>query len=998
MSEFQELLADHGDAIRFHEFQNLMRYRIRDVLLVSSLYDSFTFEEDGQLHEMIMSVYHELNLTQAPNITRVSTGKTALNLMQADDRFGLIIVTLNLGDMHAVEFAERIRKLEKTTPVILLTFETRELAETINQHDLSIFEKVFIWQGDFRILIAIIKYVEDRINLDHDTRAVGVQTIILIEDNIHFYSSYLPMIYDELFRHHHNLISEGVNLPHKLLRMRARPKIILCSGYEEAWDYYKTYEEFILGVISDIDFPRNGKSDPNAGIDFAREVKSSHFDVPILLQSDSERQKQAAERLGVAFLLKTSSTLHKKVRRFMIENFAFGDFVFQLPDGTEVGRAENLKQLEHRLRDIPEASLLYHAERNHFSRWLKARTEFWLAYKLRPAKVSDYSSVADLRNGLIRYLKTYRQERSQGNITDFDPNTFETTSGFARIGGGSLGGKARGLGFANSLINTFKISDRFKGVRIFVPPTVVLGTDIFDAFMDDNNLREFAIESQDDSEIIKRFLEAEFPIDITEKLKSLLDLIHEPLAIRSSSLLEDSRYLPFAGIYGTFMIPNNHHDPETRLIELISAIKRVYASTFSYHTKSYIRATPYRLEEEKMAVIVQKLVGTQHEERFYPDFSGVARSHNFYPIAPMSSADGIVSVALGLGDTVIEGDRVIRFSPKYPKHLSQFSDVDDAMRYSQKELYALELSDPNSDVDHNRVMPLKKYGLDVAERDGSLAYVGSTYSIDNHAITDGLSRVGPRLVTFAPILKSNIFPLPEILELIIDMGSWGMSSPVEIEFAVNMLPPPGEPKEFAFLQIRPLIRCHEAEDLHIEDFKEEDMICQSPQILGNGLIDVIQDIVVVDYHNYDRSKSLQVVQEVAGFNAQLIKNDTPYLLIGVGGWGSADPWLGIPVKWEEIAGARVIVETGFKDFKVVPSQGTHFFQNITSFMVGYFTINSFSNEGFVDWDWLAEQKEVESREYTRLLHFDEPLIVRMDGHTNRGIILKPGTITNGEQS
>ncbi len=990
MRDFDSLLQKHGKVSRFYEFQNLMRFRIRKILLVSSLYDSFILEEDGQLYEMIFSVYSEMNLTQAPNFTRVSRGETALRKIKSGDQFDLIIVTPNLADMNAVKFAGKVRSEGLDIPVVLLTFENRELLEILTKYDTSVFERIFIWQGDFRVLMAIVKYIEDRRNLIHDTQAVGVQVVLVIEDNIHFYSSFLPQIYTELFRHHNTLISEGVNVPHKLLRMRARPKIILCDSYEEAWDYYKNFEEYILGVISDIEFPYKGEKDPKAGIRFARAVKASHFDIPILLQSDSPDLKLVAEELGVSFLLKTSSMLIQRIRTFISKNFAFGDFVFRLPDGKEVGRAKDMQEMEKQLYLIPDESLRFHAERNHFSRWLKARTEFWLAHRLRPRKVTDYKSIEELRESLISYLKEFRQERSRGSITDLDPDTFDPNSSFARIGSGSLGGKARGLAFANTLINTFGISNQFKGVRIFIPPAVVLATDIFDQFLEENNLREFALDSDDDEEILQRFLQARFPETVEYQLMELLELFHCPLAIRSSSLLEDSRYLPFAGIYKTYMLPNNHHNARVRLIELLSSIKRIYASTFSSHTKSYMMATPYRLEEEKMAVIIQKMIGTQHEWRFYPDFSGVARSHNFYPISPAKTEDGIVPVALGQGDSVIEGDRVVRFCPKYPRHLNQFSSVDDYLKYSQRELYVLRLEDPDDNSDHSREMKLEKLGLDYAEKDGTLALVGSTYSVENDTITDGLSRQGPRLVTFAPVLKSDMFPLSDILELILEMGHWGMSSPVEIEFAVNLSLPPGQPKEFAFLQIRPLIKCQEAEELNVDNYQEEQLICQSPQVLGNGVIDNIYDIIVVDFNRFDRSQSTLVAHEVGSFNAKLLQKSIPYLLIGVGRWGSADPWLGIPVRWDEISGAKIIIETGFKDFKVVPSQGTHFFQNITSFMVGYFTVNSYTNEGFVDWEWLAKQPAVEEKKYTRHLHFNQPIIARMNGHKNRGVILKPG--------
>ncbi|NIS15126.1 MAG: histidine kinase [candidate division Zixibacteria bacterium] len=966
-----------------------MRYRIRDVLLVSSLYDSFILEEDGHLYEMILSGYHEFNLSQAPRLTRASSGRQAIEMVNGRGHFDLIVTTLNLGDMQALELAKEIRKIRPDLPMVLLTYENRELNELIKNYDVSDFDKVFIWQGDHRILLSIIKYVEDKMNVESDTNSVGVQSIIVIEDNVNFYSSFLPIIYSELFRHSQSLIAEGINVADKLMRMRARPKILLCSTYEEALDYYEKYEEYILGVISDIEFPRNGRNDREAGLRFARKVRESHFDIPVLLQTDSAKYDEVADELGASILLKTSPTLLRDLQRFMVESLSFGDFVFRLPDGEEVARASDIRSLEKALELVPEESLEFHAEKNHFSNWLKTRTEFWLAHKLRPRKVSEFESLESVRQHLINSLREFRKERHLGTISDFDPETFYTSSNFARIGRGSLGGKARGLAFANSIINDFKLSDFFEDIAITVPPSLVLATDIFDRFLEINDLKDFAIKCRDDDELKNVFLAADFPPEVVNGLMSFLNLIHNPLAVRSSSLLEDSRYLPFAGIYSTYMLPNNNINDSIRLKNLLDAIKLVYASTYGQLAKGYIRATPYRLEEEKMGILIQKLVGAKYGDRFYPNFSGVVRSHNFYPTAPMKASDGIAAVGLGLGRIVIEGEATVRFCPKFPRHVIQFSDVKDALDYSQKEFYALDLNDSVSDPADYEELKLVKYGLDTAEKDGTLTFVGSTYSVENNVITDGLSRSGPRVVTFAPILKNRLFPLPEILGMIMEMGSWGMNSPVEIEFAVNLNTAKGKPQEFAFLQIRPLVKSHEADELNVDDVEEENLICQSPQVLGNGLIDDIYDVIVVDRDRFDRSKSAEVADEVAKYNLDLLSKEIPYILIGVGRWGSGDPWLGIPVTWDQISGARVIVETGFKGFKVVPSQGSHFFQNITSFMVGYFTINSYFKGGFLDWEWLADQQAVSKMQFTRHLRFKNPVIVKMNGHNHRGIIIKP---------
>jgi CheY-like chemotaxis protein len=988
--EFDPAWVEHGYGRRFQGFQNLMRLRIRDVLLVSSLYDLYLFEEDGRLYELIRNEYLGLHLSHSPELTRVSSGKEAIALAGEERRFDLIITTLHIEDMSALKFARLVRDAGLKIPIVLLAYDNRELKDLLTHQDTSVFDKIFIWQGDFRLIIAIIKHLEDKMNVDHDTRLVGVQSVILVEDSVRYYSSFLPIIYTEILNQSQRLISEGINLTHRYLRMKARPKILLCETYEEAWDYFQKYEEYILGVISDIDFLRDGTHDPRAGIELAKNVKLRHPDIPVLLQSTNSEYEAQARMIGASFLLKDSPMLLHELRQFMFHYFSFGDFVFRTPDGTEVGRASDLKTLEEQIRFVPEESIRYHGERNHFSNWLKARTEFWLAHRLRPRKVSDYPSIATLREDLIASLRTYRRIRERGLIADFSKESFDPPTSFARIGGGSLGGKARGLGFVNILINNYDVRDRFEGVQIYVPPAVVLGTDVFDQFVEENDLQRFALSATDDKEILRRFLDTKkFPEETLGELAAFLDLIRSPLAVRSSSLLEDSQYHPFAGVYETYMIPNNNPNPFIRLSELVTTIKRVYASTYYQAAKDYIKVTSYRLEEEKMAVIIQKMVGTPHEDRFYPDFSGVARSYNFYPIAPQKPLDGIVSVALGLGKTIVDGGVTVRFCPKYPNHLLQFFSPEETLQNNQNEFFVLNLSDQVTESAETQDVLLKKFGLEIAEKDGTLAYVGSTYSPENDAVYDGLSRSGTRVVTFAPVLRNKIFPLPQIVELLLDMGSWGMGTPVELEFAVSMSTSKDRLREFGLLQIRPLVLSREVEELSVEDIAPEKLVCQSQQVLGNGVIRDIHDVVVVDIHRFDRSKSREVAKEVSQFNEQLISENRPYLLVGIGRWGTLDPWLGIPIKWDQISGARAIVEAGFRDVDVAPSQGSHFFQNITSFMVGYFTVNSKMKQGFVDWDWLLRQVPLEEKQYTRHIRLENPVVVKMNGHQNKGIILKP---------
>ncbi len=991
MTTRSRLRIDEITDARIQDFQKLMRYKIRDILLVSSLYDQYLFEEDGRLYELIREEFQVLNLSHPPEVTHVSSGKEAMELITSGEHFDLIITTLHIEDIHVIRFARMIREAGIDTPIVLLAYDNKERKELVTSYDTSIFEKIFLWQGDYRLLIGIIKYLEDKLNVDNDTRAVGVQAIILVEDSVQFYSMYLPLIYTEILNQSQRLISEGVNLTHRFLRMRARPKILLCTTYEEAWAYYEKYEQFILGIITDVNFKRGGMKDPEAGITFARNVRSHHTDISILLQSSNADYESKAREIGAGFLLKGSPRLLHHLRNFMLDNFGFGDFVFRTANGAEVCKATNMKTLEEGLRSAPDESILFHASRNHFSNWLKARTEFGLAHKLRPHKVTDFSSVDELRNELLTALREYQESRRHGVITEFNRETFDPLNGFARIGGGSLGGKARGLGFINTVINRYHIRDYFPGVEIGVPGAAVIATDVFDRFLSDNNLEAFALNCRDDAELHERFLTApHFPQDILRRLSEFLELVREPLAVRSSSVLEDSQYQPFAGVYATYMLPNNNTDHKIRLLELLQSIKLVYASTFAQRAKDYMKATAYRLEEEKMAVIVQRMVGSARNDRFYPDFAGVAKSYNFYPVPPQNATDGIVQVALGLGKTVVDGGNSVRFCPKYPRHLLQFFSTKETIRNAQQEFLALDLVEGLTPrVPSDPEIFIKKYDLKKAEEDESLFHVGSTYSPENETVYDGVSRTGRRVVTFAPILKHKIFPLPEILELLLEFGTWGMGTHVEVEFAVNMRTHPDRPREFALLQIRPLVLSLEMEELDVENIPQENLICQSQQVLGNGVFDGIRDVVVVDIHTYDRAKSHDVAAEISRVNTKLLNEKRPYLVIGVGRWGSLDPWLGIPVTWDQISGASVIVESGFKDFHVTPSQGSHFFQNITSFRVGYFTVNAEVPSSFIDWGWLQQQPAAEELVYTRHLRFEQPITVKINGHKNKGVILKP---------
>jgi CheY-like chemotaxis protein len=1001
----------------FEGFERLMPFRVQDILLVSNLYDSFILREDGRLNELLIGESRELNLQQIPGITHVSSCSQALELARSQERFNLIVTNLAVGEMNAAQLAREVKKLGRDIPVVVLAYDYREVKSFIARNPVTDVDRIFLWQGNARILIAIVKYVEDKLNVRNDVKALGVPVLLVVEDNIRYYSSILPVIYTELISQSRRVIREGINMAHKLVRQRARPKILLCSDYEDAARQAMEYRENLLAVVSDVQFPRAGVVDQNAGFELAHVISKSVPDVPIVLHSSHTEYRTRAYAEGFAFLQKRSPTFLRDFRRLLTQQCAFGDFIFRMPDGTEVARAGDMNTLEAQLHTVPAESLSYHSQRNHFSRWLTARTEFAVAQKLRPRKVSDFPSLEALRQDLISSINEYRLEQSEFLIGDFNAATFKPEGAFfLRIGAGSLGGKARGLAFVRHLLYKRRFSLRFAGVKIGVPPALVLSTDVFDRFLAENNLLDFAIHCQDDAEIQRRFVAAPLPAFLQNDLAAFLNEVSWPLAVRSSSLLEDSQYQPFTGVYETFMLGNHQPELEARLARLTEAIQRIYASTFSQHAKAYVRATPYRTEEEKMAVILQRVVGGMHGERFYPDFSGVVRSRNFYPVPPMASEDGIAAVALGMGREVVEGGKCLTFCPRYPRNLVQFSAVKDVLANSQSEFWALEMNgqkhlhaennphpDSHSVNDGLTALREARFALKDAEDDGTLQAVASTYSRDNDAVYDGMSRPGTRVVSFAPVLKQETFPLAPILQQLARVGEDALGQPVEIEFAVSLpradltargadaatTTGAGSCAEFGFLQIRPLVLSREGEELRMDDVDAADLVCRSAMVLGNGRIQNLSDVVVVDFHRFERGRSQEVADTVAYFNTKLGLENRPYLLIGVGRLGSNDPWLGIPVEWDEISGARVIVEAGFRDFRVTPSQGSHFFQNLMAFQVGYFTVNPDAGEGSVDWSWLGAQNAEEERGCVRHLRFEESLLVVMNGKAREGMVFKP---------
>lgn len=970
---------------RLRSFHELMQQRVRRILLVASLYDSFILAEEGNIQETLLSHFLELDIGNTPDLIQVSSTAEAVRFLEEDPNFDLVVARIHMGDADAVELAKELKERGIEIPVIGLAYTARELAEHSDAESAELLERTFLWQGDVRLLLAMVKYAEDRWNVERDSGHAGVPVILLVEDSVRFYSSFLPTIYSELLHHTQRLLSEHLSPSQRRMRMRARPKVLLCTEYEEAWAYFERYEDKVMAVLSDVEFPLGGRSHPRAGIELCSQVRERRSDVRLVLQSTRGDHRREAEALGASFLQKGSQFLLHDLRRILVERCGFGDFIFRLPDGTQVDRAPDLKTLAKKLALVPAESVAYHAGLNHFSMWMKARAEFALAERLRPRRVEEFESVEGLRQFLLDSINECRLEQQRTVIVDFNRDDFEPNVGISRIGGGSIGGKARGIAFANRILHEARFNERYPNIDIYAPPAVVVATDVFDEFLEFEDLRSFAVESEDDEAITRRFIDAPFPREAVSDLYAYLQRVRCPLAVRSSGLLEDSLSQPFAGVYTTYMLPNNHPDLDVRWRQLSSTIKRVYASVFSQRAKTYLEMSSYRLEEERMAVMIQELVGRQHEDRFYPDFAGVARSWNFYPEPGQSPEDGVVAVALGLGQAVVGGDPCLRFSPRHPKRIVSLSSVRDALESSQREFFALDLRRRGRSTEWGDV---RRFPLEVAEQDGVLAWIGSTYVPEDDRIVDGIARPGRRLVSFAQVLKHGAFPLAEVVDGLLHHCRSGTGVPVELEFAGNLASAERGPAEFAFLQLRPLSLSSEREEVEIGDVPDAAVLVRSPRVLGHGRIEDLRDIVAVDIKRFERLRSREVAGQIARFDAKLRRERRPYLLIGVGRWGSSDPSLGIPVGWTQIAGTRVIVEAGLRDLRVAPSQGTHFFQNLTSSNVGYFTVNPDAGEGFVDWAWLRSLPAVEETEFVRHIRRDRPLLVKMNGRTGEGVILK----------
>ncbi len=967
------------------DHEKLMQERIINVLLICSNYDAFMLEEDGRINEKIFLEYTSKNLRYPPQFTQASSSEMAFELLEKK-KFDLVITMLNVGKIDAFEMAKQVKEKYPKIPIVVLTHFSREVSQKLANEDLSSIDYVFSWLGNTGLLLAIIKLLEDRMNADHDILEKGVQAVLLIEDSVRYYSSYLPNIYQVIFEQTNELMTEGLNEHRKTLRMRARPKILLAKNYEDAVSLYNKYKQNLLGVISDIGYPRKGKRDKNAGIKLAKKVQKETPHLPVMLQSSHELDEEIVKDLDITFLYKYSKTLLMELKYYIKQNYGFGDFVFKDPESnSEIDRANNLHSLQVKLANIPVRSLEYHVSNNHFSRWLKARALFAIANIFAEKSKDDFDNIEDIRSYLIDTIANYRRKKGLGIIASH----LDEYAIFTRLGDGQLGGKARGLAFIDSMINKNKLMYEWENIMVTIPKTVVLTTDVFDEFMEENQMYDFALSDVSDDKIIERFASADTPFRMKKFIVQGIDFFDKPIAVRSSSLLEDSHYQPFAGVYSTYMIANNHEDREVRIQQLDQAIKCVYASVFFKESKAYINATSNVIDEEKMAVIIQEMSGNPYNSKFYPPLSGVARSVNFYPIEPEKYEDGIANIAFGLGKTIVEGEMSIRFCPKYPQKALQLSNLEMSLTGSQKEFYALSLDSEKFHPSTDDSINLIKGRIRDAENDKALKYAASTFDYQDQIIRDGLYEDGKKIITFANILRHNSFPLGEILSKLLEMGKDEMNSQVEIEFAVNLDPPKNTPKTFYFLQIRPIVETQEKNLVEVETSNVDDALIISHEALGNGVIDDVYDFVYVKPDSFKPADTKKIAEIIDSLNSRFLEKKENYILVGPGRWGSSDPWLGIPVKWSNISSARLIVEAGLKDFRIDPSQGTHFFQNLTSFNVGYFTINPYINEGFYDIEYLEKLEAEYEDQYVKHVKFSKPVVIKIDGSKKTGVVLKP---------
>lgn len=966
-------------------FVNLMTRRIFNVLLIANPYDAFMLEDDGRIDEKLFNEYAALSLRYPPRFTQVSTETEAWGELHRNS-FDLIIVMPGTDNSDTFDIARGIKHRFQHIPLVVLTPFSHGITARIEHEDLSDFEYVFCWLGNTDLLLSIIKLIEDKMNLDHDIEEGGVQQIILVEDNIRFYSSVLPELYKFVLQQSMEFATEALNEHQRTLRMRGRPKIVLARTYEEATTLYDRHPNNVLGVITDARYPRGGVVDPQAGVQLLAELRKRDPFLPLILESAESENALQAKAYNADFIDKNSKKMAVDLREVVKQRFGFGDFIFRDPQThQEVMRANNLKEMQSAILSVPAESLLYHITRNHVSRWLRSRAMFPAAEFVKQLSWEELQDIDAHRRAIFEAIVDYRRMKNQGVVAVFRRDRFDRYSNFARIGEGSLGGKGRGLAFIDNIVKHHPELNQFDNATVMIPKTVVLCTDLFEEFMDHNNLYQLALSDADDDVILDAFRRATLPASLEGDILTFIEATSSPIAVRSSSLLEDSHYQPFAGIYNTYMVPllDNRH----RMLHMLcDAIKGVYASVFFKDSKAYMQATRNVIDQEKMAVILQEVVGRQYGDRYYPSISGVGRSLNYYPIGDELAEEGIVSLALGLGKYIVDGGQTLRICPHHPGKVLQMSDTEMALRETQTRFYALDLKNMGENFSVDDAFNLLKLSVREADKDGSLQYLASTYNPTDQVIYPGVYPEGRKIISFVGVLEHDVVPLPHLLREVLHLGQEAMRRPVEIEFAVEV-DAATRSCVFYLLQIRPMVDVKSDVHIDLSEIRTENILLQSDNALGHGQMDDIADVVYVKTDGYNAGNNPLIAEEISRINAKFLDKGEHYVLVGPGRWGSSDSWLGIPVKWPNISAARIIVEAGLTNYRVDPSQGTHFFQNLTSFGVGYFTINDFNGDGIYNRALLDALPAVEETAHVRHVRFPKPLTIKLDGKKKLGYVL-----------
>ncbi len=962
-------------------YHDLMQSRVREILLVTSLYDAFILEEEEKLNEKIFGEYYNLSLASAPRITNAVDASEALRRL-SEKKFDLVILSIRVKGMSSFELAEKIKQQHPSLPLILLLYDNTEIAKLRDQSaKIYLFEKVFVWNRDTKIFITIINYIEDKLNVENDTHVGLVRVILLVENSIRYYSRYLPILYNEIIKQTQRLITlDNLDEAGKILRMRARPKVLMAETYEEAADIYERFNEYLLCVISDVKFPQSVTADTEAGIRFLENVREENSDLPFLLQSSDEQFRETAIKHSATFINKNSDSLTTDLTKFILHNLGFGSFVFRISKDKELLRASSMYEFKLALKNVPAESIIYHGSKNHFSAWLMARGEIKIAEHLQTIKVSDFPSAESIRKYLQDIIQQVDVRNKTATIDNASAVEEDIGSSIIRLTEGSFGGKGRGLVFVNTLLQNKNLFGDISGAEIKIPKTFVIGAAEYDTFISENRISEL-IKNADDTETIKKlFLSSNLSYDLSGKLHKIIGNLSSPIAVRSSGIYEDSITESFSGVYQTYLLPNSHIDYETKYKQLCDAIKLVYASVYSEHARMYFEAINYKSEDEKMAVLIQEIAGSKHEDYFYPGFSGVAQSYNYYPFSRMKPDDGIAVAALGLGKYVIDGEKAFRFSPKYPR--MDTLDPESQVKNSQTEFYAIDLKKSSVNLIEGEDITLARLSITDAERHGTLQKIGSVFDAQDNKFKPTFTSQGSRVVNFMSMLKFDSFPLAKILSRILEIIEASMGMPVEIEFACDLSE---EKKSFYILQIKPLIRNSFGFEIDTEKIVRDELLLYTEHGMGNGMIEDIHDIIYVRGDSFDKNKTAEIASEIEKLNAGM-KNK--YILIGPGRWGTRDRWLGIPVNWAQISNAKIIVETDLKDFTIDASLGSHFFHNITTMNIGYFTVKKILDNSFIDWLWLHSAKAISETKYLRHVHSEKPFVIMMDGRKCLSVIYK----------